>query len=119
MTYAALVLHVTNGDCTVEIMRRAHVVGDIVAWRDVLHEGPVPALGPAELRPVRARVPRRDGPGHRGDGRGRPARPRRAAGRGGRGGRARRAVVRARPLRPAPAAADPRRAARPPGRASS
>jgi hypothetical protein len=48
------VLHVTNGDCTVEIMRRAHVVGDIVAWRDVLHEGPVPALGPAELRTVRA-----------------------------------------------------------------
>jgi hypothetical protein len=48
------VLHVTNGDCTVEIMRRAHVVGDIVAWRDVLHEGPVPALGAAELRTVRA-----------------------------------------------------------------
>jgi hypothetical protein len=52
--YAALVLHVTNGDCTVEIMRRAHVVGDIIPWRDVLHEGPVPALPPAELRPVRA-----------------------------------------------------------------
>jgi hypothetical protein len=48
------VLHVTNGDWTVEIMRRAHVVGDIIAWRDVLHEGPVPALSAAELRPVRA-----------------------------------------------------------------
>jgi hypothetical protein len=48
------VLHVTNGDSTVETMRRAHVVGDIVAWRDVLHEGPVPALGAAELRRVRA-----------------------------------------------------------------
>jgi Domain of unknown function (DUF1835) len=48
------VLHVTNGDCTVEVMRRAHVVGDIVAWQDVLHEGPVPALDPAELRTVRA-----------------------------------------------------------------
>ena len=47
-------LHVTNGDSTVEIMRRADVVGDIVAWRDVLHEGPVPALPPAELRPLRA-----------------------------------------------------------------
>ena len=47
-------LHVTNGDSTVEIMRRAHVVGDIVPWRDVLHEGPVPALGAAELRPLRA-----------------------------------------------------------------
>jgi len=50
------VLHVTNGDCTVEIMRRAHVVGDIIAWRDVLHEGPVPALPAAELRPLRAHV---------------------------------------------------------------
>jgi hypothetical protein len=49
------VLHVTNGDSTVEIMRRAHVVGDIVAWADVLHEGPVPALDAAGLRGVRAR----------------------------------------------------------------
>ena len=47
-------LHVTNGDSTVESMRRANVAGDIVAWRDVLHEGPVPALPPAELRPLRA-----------------------------------------------------------------
>ena len=47
-------LHVTNGDCTVEIMRQAYVVGDIIPWRDVLHEGPVPALPPAELRPLRA-----------------------------------------------------------------
>ena len=47
-------LHVTNGDSTVEGLRQAPVVGDIVAWRDVLHEGPVPALSPAELRPVRA-----------------------------------------------------------------
>src|SRR5215210_6111785 len=37
-------------------MRRAHVVGDIIAWRDVLHEGPVPALPAAELRPLRAQV---------------------------------------------------------------
>jgi len=48
------VLHVTNGDSTVETMRRAHLVGDIVPWRDVLHEGPVPALPPADLRPLRA-----------------------------------------------------------------
>lgn len=47
-------LHVTNGDCTVEIMRRAHIAGDIISWGDVLHEGPVPALPPAELRPLRA-----------------------------------------------------------------
>src|SRR3954449_3042677 len=49
------VLHLTNGDSTIEIMRRARIGGDTVPWRDVLHEGPVPALAPAELRPVRAR----------------------------------------------------------------
>jgi hypothetical protein len=49
------VLHVTNGDSTVYGLRQAHVVGDLVAWQDVLHEGPVPALSAAELRPVRAR----------------------------------------------------------------
>jgi hypothetical protein len=48
------VLHVTNGDSTVEGLRRVPVEGDIVAWRDVLHEGPVPALEPAELRALRA-----------------------------------------------------------------
>jgi hypothetical protein len=52
--YAGVVLHVTNGDSTVEILRRAHIVGDIISWRDVLHEGPVPALSAAELRPLRA-----------------------------------------------------------------
>jgi hypothetical protein len=49
------VLHVTNGDSTVMGLRRAQVTGDIVAWQDVLHEGPVPAVEPAELRTVRAR----------------------------------------------------------------
>jgi hypothetical protein len=48
------VLHVTNGGSTVETMRRAHLVGDIVAWADVLHEGPVPALDRDGLRAVRA-----------------------------------------------------------------
>jgi hypothetical protein len=48
------VLHVTNGDSTVMGLRQAQVAGDIVAWQDVLHEGPVPALDPAELRSVRA-----------------------------------------------------------------
>jgi len=48
------VLHVTNGDSTVQSMRQAPIAGDIVAWRDVLHEGPVPALSDAELRPLRA-----------------------------------------------------------------
>jgi hypothetical protein len=48
-------LHVTNGDITVDLLRRAGLVGDALAWADVLHEGPVPAgLGEAELRRVRA-----------------------------------------------------------------
>ena len=101
---------------TVEIMRQAHVVGDIVAWRDVLHEGPVPALPRGRAAPAARGVPRNDGPGEaaevEADLRARDERLDAAR----RGGRARRAVVRARPLRPAAAAADPRRAARPPGR---
>jgi hypothetical protein len=48
------VLHVTNGDSTTATMERARIGGDLLAWRDVLHEGPVPALPPAELRRVRA-----------------------------------------------------------------
>jgi hypothetical protein len=48
-------LHVTNGDCAVENLRAAGMEGDIIAWRDVLHEGPVPAgLDAAGLRAVRA-----------------------------------------------------------------
>jgi hypothetical protein len=57
------VLHITNGDSTVQIMRRARIGGDIEPWRDVLHEGPVPALAPAELRPVRAEYLARLGSG--------------------------------------------------------
>jgi hypothetical protein len=48
------VLHITNGDSTVASLGRARIGGDVVAWRDVLHEGPVPPLAPAELRPVLA-----------------------------------------------------------------
>ena len=47
-------LHVTNGDSTVASMRRTQIAGDIISWGDVLHEGPVPALSAAELRPLRA-----------------------------------------------------------------
>jgi hypothetical protein len=49
------VLHVTNGDCTVEILARTGLPGEIVAWADALHDGPVPLLEPEELRAVRAR----------------------------------------------------------------
>jgi len=52
----ARVLHVTNGDAVVPRMRAAGVEDDIVPWRDVLHEGPIPAgLDVAGLRAERAR----------------------------------------------------------------
>jgi Domain of unknown function (DUF1835) len=48
-------LHVTNGDVTVDLLRRAGLASQALAWADVLHEGPVPAgLDDAELRRVRA-----------------------------------------------------------------
>jgi len=49
------VLHLTNGDCAVPALRAAGVDGEILPWREVLHDGPVPALGPEELRAVRER----------------------------------------------------------------
>jgi hypothetical protein len=49
-------LHVTNGDSAVPGIEAAGVGGDIMPWRDVLHEGPVPSgLDAAGLRAVRAR----------------------------------------------------------------
>jgi hypothetical protein len=35
-------LHITNGDCAVAVLARA-VQGELLPWRDVLHEGPVHA----------------------------------------------------------------------------
>ena len=49
------VLHVTNGDSTAESLLQTTLVERVVVWRDVLHEGPVPDVGDAELRAVRAR----------------------------------------------------------------
>jgi Domain of unknown function (DUF1835) len=49
-------LHITNGDSAAQVIRRAGVPGDVLPWRDVLHEGPVPQGLPfEELRGVRAR----------------------------------------------------------------
>jgi hypothetical protein len=47
-------LHVTNGDHTVQGLRETGLAREIIAWRDALHEGPVPAMGDDELRRVRA-----------------------------------------------------------------
>ncbi len=35
-------LHITNGDSAAGLLREAGMAGDILPWRDVLHEGPVP-----------------------------------------------------------------------------
>jgi hypothetical protein len=48
-------LNITNGDSAVEMMKQAGIAGDFLPWRDVLHEGPVPAsLSLEELSKVRA-----------------------------------------------------------------
>lgn len=36
-------LHITNGDSAADLVKDAVFSGQILAWRDVLHEGPVPA----------------------------------------------------------------------------
>lgn len=48
-------LHITNGDAAADAIRATGIPGDILPWRDVLHEGPVPAgLSLRELSLVRA-----------------------------------------------------------------
>jgi hypothetical protein len=48
-------LHITNGDAAVEPIRALGLGGDVLPWRDVLHEGPVPAPATLDsLRPLRA-----------------------------------------------------------------
>jgi hypothetical protein len=48
-------LHVTNGDSAASTLRKTALGGDVVSWRDALHEGPVPALPRGELMRTRAR----------------------------------------------------------------
>lgn len=48
------ILNITNGDCAIEVMKKANVSGDFLPWRDVLHDGPVPGgLTLDELSEVR------------------------------------------------------------------
>jgi len=54
-TTPAATLHVTNGESAANTLRRTRLGGSVLAWDDALHEGPVPALPPPELRRVRAR----------------------------------------------------------------
>jgi hypothetical protein len=49
------VLHVTNGDFAADRIAGAGLAGEVLPWRDVLHEGPVPAgIDDADLRARRA-----------------------------------------------------------------
>src|SRR5215467_5131008 len=49
-------LHITNGDSATIGLRRSGIPGVFLAWRDVLHEGPVPAgLSLSQLSETRAR----------------------------------------------------------------
>lgn len=49
-------LHITNGDSTAGSLRDSGIAGPVIAWRDVLHEGPVPAgLTLESMSDVRAR----------------------------------------------------------------
>lgn len=49
-------LHVTNGDCAVERLKKLGIPGTFVPWRDVLHEGPVTSSSdPGALAETRAR----------------------------------------------------------------
>ncbi len=50
------ILNITNGDCAVDLMKKAQIPGSFLTWRDVLHDGPVPGLiGLRELSDIRAR----------------------------------------------------------------
>ena len=49
-------LHVTNGDAVLDGFRAGQIPGDYLAWRDPLHDGPVPATESLEaLSDIRAR----------------------------------------------------------------
>jgi len=49
------ILNITNGDCAIEIMKKAGIPGKFLPWRDVLHDGPVPiGVTLEELSKIRA-----------------------------------------------------------------
>jgi hypothetical protein len=51
--WMAEALHISNGDAT--DVPGTGLARQVIYWRDVLHEGPVPEVPPAELRRIRAR----------------------------------------------------------------
>ena len=50
-----MTLHITNGDSAATLLLQTGIEGRVLPWRDILHDGPVPAgLLDEELRKVRA-----------------------------------------------------------------
>ncbi|HYA08785.1 MAG TPA: MerR family transcriptional regulator, partial [Gaiellaceae bacterium] len=47
-------LHVTNGESAGNTLRTTKLGGAVLAWQDVLHEGPVPSIPRPDLRRARA-----------------------------------------------------------------
>ncbi len=61
-------LHITNGDSAKPGIRTADSRGDVLPWRDVLHEGPVPAgVSLADLSRIRAKHLAQQGMGNSAD----------------------------------------------------
>ena len=50
-----MTLHVTNGDSAAGTLSATALDGTVLAWRDALHEGPVPAGSDDDVRRARAR----------------------------------------------------------------
>jgi hypothetical protein len=49
------ILNIVNGDVAAGIMKKAHINGDFLPWRDFLHEGPVPKrFSLSQLSKIRA-----------------------------------------------------------------
>jgi hypothetical protein len=48
-TVSANTLHLTNGDSVLYLWKKCGLLGTHVAWRDVLHEGPVPSSASLEM----------------------------------------------------------------------
>jgi hypothetical protein len=52
-----VLLHITNGDSVLSTFRQVRFPGRYLAWKDALHDGPVPHTGSlAELSDIRART---------------------------------------------------------------
>jgi hypothetical protein len=47
-------LHVTNGDSAAGTLAETGLGGEVLAWQDVLYEGPLPLVDPARQRELRA-----------------------------------------------------------------